>query len=252
MSDVPKRGAKDYAYLYFSGLTMGAADVVPGVSGGTMAFIMGIYQELIDAIKSFDLDVVKLLVRFQVRGALEYFRTAAEEVAADITAQMGKPIRQAQREVVGLLERAEHMLDLAGEALAPDVLPAQKGVVRRIEHVLLDLRDTQKRLEDGIMRTIESGRAQATDTAGTSALVPAASAHSPISIGERVTNRLLAMGYERVQIITRAEKLVELASKDGEVMIEARRDGVLHKGRVLMRGGRMSDVELHPAYSIFP
>jgi len=27
---------------------------------------------------------------------------------------------------------------------------------------------------------------------------------------------------------------------------------VLHKGRVLMRGGRMSDVELHPAYSIFP
>jgi hypothetical protein len=124
--------------------------------------------------------------------------------------------------------------------------------LRRIEHVLLDLRDTQKRLEDGIMRTIESGRAQATDTAGTSALVPAASAHSPISIGERVTNRLLAMGYERVQIITRAEKLVELASKDGEVMIEARRDGVLHKGRVLMRGGRMSDVELHPAYSIFP
>ena len=33
---------------------MGAADVVPGISGGTMAFILGIYTRLIDAIKSFD------------------------------------------------------------------------------------------------------------------------------------------------------------------------------------------------------
>ena len=31
---------------------MGAADVVPGVSGGTIAFIVGIYDELIDSIKS--------------------------------------------------------------------------------------------------------------------------------------------------------------------------------------------------------
>lgn len=39
-------------YLYFKGLAMGAADVVPGVSGGTIAFITGIYQELIEAIRS--------------------------------------------------------------------------------------------------------------------------------------------------------------------------------------------------------
>jgi putative membrane protein len=37
------------------GFCMGAADVVPGVSGGTMAFILGIYTRFIDAIKSFDL-----------------------------------------------------------------------------------------------------------------------------------------------------------------------------------------------------
>ena len=135
-------------------------------------------------------------------------------------------------------------------------LVAERGDLdlRRIEHVLLDLRDTQKRLEDATLRTLESGRGAAGGDTGTPGLVPAGSAalHSPPSVGERVTNRLLAMGYERVQVITRAEKLVELASKDGEVMVEARRDGVLHKGRVLMRGGRMSDVELHPAYSIFP
>jgi len=124
--------------------------------------------------------------------------------------------------------------------------------LRRLEHVLLDVRDTQKRLEDAILRTLEAGRtgAPAPEGPGTALVVPAAAA--PHTTAERVTNRLLAMGYERVQIITRSEKLAELASRDGEVTVEARRDGVLHKGRVLMRGGRMGDVELHPAYSIFP
>ncbi len=45
---------KDKVILAAKGFCMGAADVVPGVSGGTMAFILGIYQELINAIKSFD------------------------------------------------------------------------------------------------------------------------------------------------------------------------------------------------------
>ena len=40
---------------------MGGADVVPGVSGGTVAFITGIYQELLDTIKSFDVEALELL-----------------------------------------------------------------------------------------------------------------------------------------------------------------------------------------------
>ena len=66
-----KRSSRDYLYLFGTGVTMGAADVVPGVSGGTMAFIMGVYQELIDAIKAFDLEVVKLLLRLRLREAAE-------------------------------------------------------------------------------------------------------------------------------------------------------------------------------------
>jgi putative membrane protein len=38
--------------LFLSGLLMGASDVVPGVSGGTMAFILGIYENLLDAINA--------------------------------------------------------------------------------------------------------------------------------------------------------------------------------------------------------
>jgi len=49
-----------YARLFFSGFAMGAADIVPGVSGGTMAFILGVYETLINAIKSFNLDAARM------------------------------------------------------------------------------------------------------------------------------------------------------------------------------------------------
>ncbi len=56
-----KRSAKDYVILMLKGMGMGAADVVPGVSGGTIAFIVGIYDELIDSIKSINMHSLKLL-----------------------------------------------------------------------------------------------------------------------------------------------------------------------------------------------
>lgn len=49
------------------GFIMGAADLVPGVSGGTIAFISGIYERLLNNIKRFDLDMLKLLFRGQFR-----------------------------------------------------------------------------------------------------------------------------------------------------------------------------------------
>lgn len=48
-------------------MAMGAADVVPGVSGGTIAFITGIYEELLDSIKNIDLTALRLLVTFKFR-----------------------------------------------------------------------------------------------------------------------------------------------------------------------------------------
>jgi putative membrane protein len=53
---------------------MGAADVVPGVSGGTMAFITGIYQELILSIRSIDLNTLRLVLTFRVKEALDRVR----------------------------------------------------------------------------------------------------------------------------------------------------------------------------------
>ncbi len=53
---------KEYLLLVLKGMGMGAADVVPGVSGGTIAFITGIYEELIFSIKSINLKAIKLLL----------------------------------------------------------------------------------------------------------------------------------------------------------------------------------------------
>lgn len=55
------RTFKDYITLMLKGMGMGAADVVPGVSGGTIAFIVGIYDELINSIKSVNGQSLKLL-----------------------------------------------------------------------------------------------------------------------------------------------------------------------------------------------
>ena len=46
---------------------MGAADVVPGVSGGTIAFITGIYDELISSLK-FNLSLLKLLLKGEIQN----------------------------------------------------------------------------------------------------------------------------------------------------------------------------------------
>lgn len=68
----PARTLKDYAGIAGIGAAMGAADVVPGVSGGTMAFILGIYDELLATVKSFNLDLVRLLLKFRIKAALDH------------------------------------------------------------------------------------------------------------------------------------------------------------------------------------
>ncbi|MEM7310543.1 MAG: hypothetical protein AAF682_27960 [Planctomycetota bacterium] len=147
----------------------------------------------------------------------------------DRTAVLGE-LEELSRSVRGL---AEHRSDLD---------------LRRVEHVLIEIRDANQRLEDVLLRHAEATREALVKGDGS---LPAATPGSD-GLGERAVNRLLALGYERIQIVTRVEKLAELTARDGEILVEARKDGVLHKGRVLVRSGRISNVELHPAYSIFP
>lgn len=55
--------------LFLTGFTMGSADVVPGVSGGTIAFLFGIYEQLIDSIKTVTSKTIKLALAGDIKGA---------------------------------------------------------------------------------------------------------------------------------------------------------------------------------------
>jgi acyl-CoA reductase-like NAD-dependent aldehyde dehydrogenase len=62
------------------------------------------------------------------------FQEAAEQAAADITLQMGKPVVQSRNEVQGTIERAEHMIAIAETTLADEPLPPKPGFERIIRH----------------------------------------------------------------------------------------------------------------------
>jgi putative membrane protein len=54
---------KEYIVYFVKGVAVGVANIIPGVSGGTIALITGIFERLINAIKSFDLKALRLLLK---------------------------------------------------------------------------------------------------------------------------------------------------------------------------------------------
>ena len=61
-----------YIANFFKGIGVGTANVIPGVSGGTIALITGIFERLIDALKSFNLTAVKLIFKGDFKGFIKH------------------------------------------------------------------------------------------------------------------------------------------------------------------------------------
>ena len=74
MAEQPKdtTSFKEAPFLAIKGFLMGSADIVPGVSGGTMALILGIYERLLRAIRAYDVALARLLARGELRAAAEH------------------------------------------------------------------------------------------------------------------------------------------------------------------------------------
>ncbi|HIF40397.1 MAG TPA: hypothetical protein EYQ74_04780 [Planctomycetes bacterium] len=115
---------------------------------------------------------------------------------------------------------------------------------RRLEHVLIDIRDGHKRFEERWLAQMEKH-------GGVSGAMPGIDPQAT-SLSERITNRLLAMGFERIDVLSPVEEVEAMADGDGEVRVEARRGGVAHKGHVLLREGSIADVRLRDGYDAFP
>ena len=71
MSSYGPRERKDIVFLYLKGVVMGMADLIPGVSGGTIAFITGIYDDLLTAISKVNGQFIKKLLSKNYKIALE-------------------------------------------------------------------------------------------------------------------------------------------------------------------------------------
>ncbi len=63
---------KKYISIILKGFAMGAANVIPGVSGGTIALITGIFERIINAIKSFDGTAIKLLFKGKIKELIKH------------------------------------------------------------------------------------------------------------------------------------------------------------------------------------
>ena len=149
-----------------------------------------------------------------------------------------------QAEALAPLERLESIEGLLRQLAAR----REELDLRRLEHVLIDLRDGQARLEERLVRQLEAAPVADLEGANGSAEVPRMA-----GLSERVTTRLLSMGFERIEVLTPLEDLEALAfSPEGEVVVEARRGGALHKGRVLVKHGSICDVRLRSSYEAFP
>ena len=58
--------------IFLRGLAMGAADIVPGVSGGTVAFVTGIYPTLLNSLRSIDLAALRMVLRGEIGAAWKH------------------------------------------------------------------------------------------------------------------------------------------------------------------------------------
>jgi hypothetical protein len=133
-------------------------------------------------------------------------------------------------------------IEPVGEDLERVAAVAESLDLGRLEHLLSELRDSQKRLNERLLFLAEE-RGRPGEVA--------AETTQPVPLGERITNRLLAMGFEGIQLLGGPEALEDCAA-EADVVVEARRGGAFCKGRVRVRDGVIAQVDLRTAHSMFP
>jgi putative membrane protein len=98
---------KQQVFVFLKGMAMGAADIIPGVSGGTVAFISGIYEKLLESISNFNLDLLKTLKN---KGVLSAWRKVHGEFLAALLTGIAVSIFSLAKVIGYLLTHHEVML----------------------------------------------------------------------------------------------------------------------------------------------
>ncbi len=149
------------------------------------------------------------------------------------------------RQIEEKLQRLER-LDTLDAGLTQIVERHGELDLRRLEHVLLDMRDGQKRVEERLLAVVEAANQEHQSFTA----IEKEGARGAVS--DRIVNRLLALGFERIELLTQSDDLEALLKTGGDVLVEARREGALHKGRVILKDGAIADVQMRSSYGVFP
>jgi putative membrane protein len=99
--------AREWVVIYLKGVFMGAADAVPGVSGGTIALITGIYERLITAVTDVDPLVIAMIPKMRSAVGRRQLRTRLVEMDVPFLLVLSTGIATALVTVAGLVEAAE-------------------------------------------------------------------------------------------------------------------------------------------------
>ena len=154
-------------------------------------------------------------------------------------------IESVNRRQVDLLARIDSSLGRLAESHGDLEL-------RRLEHVLIDIRDGQKRQEERLL-TLGDAVAQARESAvAPERPGPAAIEERGVALRDRIVSRLLALGFERIELLASSSEIEGMVGAEGEVSVEARRAGAWHKGRVVIRSGSIADVTMRASFEAFP
>jgi len=143
----------------------------------------------------------------------------------------------------------ERLKDLEGLARLEETLKGLKdgatGVdLERVEHLLEDLRDANRRVGRQLIDLTEQTVSESVSQETSRPVGPL--------LGERITNRLIVLGCERIELLVGSGDLERIAAEGGEVGFEARRDGALAKGRVEVADGRLVNVDISTSHQMFP
>jgi hypothetical protein len=164
-------------------------------------------------------------------------------VVAALLNRLHRRVQQLSRDLAPL-----QRLESVDGALSKLVAEGDDLELRRLEHVLIDIRDGQRRLEERLLAMVETLGKR--DLLQSQAVPPdgARGAH----LAERITSRLLSLGFERIELLTPFDDLEGMAQGESEVLVEARRGASQHKGRVVLRDGGIVDVRMRDSYGAFP
>ena len=150
----------------------------------------------------------------------------------------GRIVRMDERlkELEGLARLEESLKELREGAQGVDL--------ERVEHLLEDLRDANRRIGRQLIDLNEQRVSEAPREEGARPAGPL--------LAERITNRLIVLGCERIELLVGAGDLERVAAEGGEVGFEARRDGAMAKGRVEVADGRLVNVDISTSHQMFP